>query len=175
LGDDILASIDPIAEAYRAGVPMGGVITPADAEAPTFLVWALADPLGAPLQRVQMIKGWLDASGESHEQVTDIACSDGLVPDPDSGRCPDNGARVDITSCEISAAVGAGELQVLWRDPDFDPTLAAFYYVRVLQNPTCRWSTYDALRLGIEPSPHAPATVTERAWSSPIWYSPSST
>ena len=115
---------------------------------------------------------WLDAAGASHEQVVDIACADGLVPDMQSGRCPDNGASVDLSNCQVSADRGAGELKVLWRDPQFDASQAAFYYVRVLQNPTCRWSTYDALRLGIAPTGHAASTIQERAWSSPIWYKP---
>ena len=173
LGEDILASTDPITEAYARGVAMGSVLAPnATTDAPAFLVWALADPMSAPLQKVQMIKGWLDADGDTHEQVIDIACSDGLAPDTGSGRCPDNGATVDLHNCEVSGALGASELKTLWRDPQFDPDQSAFYYVRVLQNPTCRWSTYDALRLGMEPTPHAAPTVTERAWSSPIWYAP---
>ncbi len=173
LGDDILAATDPIAQAYAGGVPMGGELTPDnDAGSPTFMAWAMADPLSAPLQRVQMVKGWLDRDGQGHEQVVDIACSDGQVPDALSGRCPDNGATVDLSSCEVSRERGAGELKVLWSDPNFDSSQSAFYYVRVLQNPTCRWSTYDALRLGIAPGPHAPSTIRERAWSSPIWYSP---
>jgi hypothetical protein len=173
LGEEILASTDPITDAYAGGVAMGGTLAPdAEADAPVFLVWALADPMSAPLQRVQMIKGWLDAAGNTHEQVTDIACADGLAPDAHTGRCPDNGATVDLGTCAVSVDRGASELKGLWRDPQFDPGQAAFYYVRVLQNPTCRWSTYDALRLGIQPSPHAASTVRERAWSSPIWYTP---
>lgn len=170
-GDSIIQSSDPITEAYASGVAMGGELGPHNEEAaPAFLVWAMADPLSAPLQRIQMVKGWLDAEGASHERVVDIACSDGLLPDSQSGRCPDNDATVDMSNCQVSADHGAAELKVVWRDPQFDPAQGAFYYVRVLQNPSCRWSTYDALRLGIEPSPHAAATVRERAWSSPIWY-----
>jgi len=173
LAEDILEHADPITEAYAGGVPMGGELAPgATPDPPAFLVWAMADPLSTPLQRVQMVKGWLDAEGDSHEQVVDIACSDGLTPDPATGRCPDNGAGVDLATCEPVGAHGAEELKVLWRDPDFDSRQAAFYYVRVLQNPSCRWSTYDALRLGIAPTEHAPATIRERAWSSPIWYQP---
>ena len=173
LGEDILAASDPITDAYAGGVPMGSKLTPGgNRGSPTFMVWAMADPLSAPLQRVQMVKGWLDGDGLSHEQVVDIACSDGQVPDALTGRCADNGATVDTASCQFDRQRGAGELNVLWKDPDFDSNQSAFYYVRVLENPTCRWSTYDALRLGIEPSPHAPPTVHERAWSSPIWYTP---
>lgn len=170
---NILDHADPISAAYATGVPMGGELAAQEMPgAPEFLVWALADPLSAPLQRVQMVKGWLDASGETHERVMDIACSDGLLVDEQSGRCPDNGATVDLSTCQVSAKRGAAELRALWRDPQFDPDEAAFYYVRVLQNPSCRWSTYDALRLGRAPSPHVAPTIRERAWSSPIWYKP---
>jgi len=101
-----------------------------------------------------------------------VACSDGLVPDPASGRCPDNGARVNLADCSITAGVGAAELKALWRDPDFDPAREAFYYLRVLENPTCRWSTWDAIRAGVAPRSDLHSTIQERAWSSPIWYRP---
>jgi hypothetical protein len=117
-----------------------------------------------------MIKGWIDAEGETHEKVVDIACADGQTVDPATGRCPDNGASVDLDSCRFSQGSGADELKTLWHDPEFDPTRSAFYYVRVLMNPTCRWSSYDAIRLRRKPDPRVPATIQERAWSSPIWY-----
>jgi hypothetical protein len=138
-------------------------------ESPAFLVWATRDPLDAPLQRVQMVKGWIDDAGQTHENVVDIACADGLQVDPATGRCPDNGASVDLSTCQYSAGSGATELKTLWRDPDYDQNQSAFYYVRVLMNPTCRWSSYDAIRLGREPDPSVPATIQERAWSSPTW------
>ena len=138
-------------------------------ESPAFLVWATRDPLDAPLQRVQMVKGWIDDAGQTHENVVDIACADGLQVDPATGRCPDNGASVDLSTCQYSAGSGATELKTLWRDPDYDQNQSAFYYVRVLMNPTCRWSSYDAIRLGKEPDPSVPATIQERAWSSPTW------
>ncbi len=162
-----------ISTASRGGVPMGAVLRPApDAGSPTFFVWAEADGLSAPLQRVQVVKGWIDAEGETHEHVQDVACSDGLAVDPATQRCPDNGASVDLESCRVAPGTGAEQLLAAWRDPAFDPGQGAFYYVRVLQNPTCRWSTYDALRLGREPDPLVPATIRERAWSSPIWVDP---
>ena len=136
---------------------------------PEFFVWAAHDPLDAPLQRIQMVKGWIDEQGKTHEKVVDIACADGLQVEPVSGRCPDNGASVDLNTCQFSGGSGATELKTLWRDPDYDPNQDAFYYVRVLMNPTCRWSTFDAIRLGREPDPSVPATLQERAWSSPIW------
>jgi hypothetical protein len=104
--------------------------------------------------------------------VYDVACSDGLTVDPERHRCPDNGARVDPATCAISADVGDDEIVTLWTDPDFDGAQRAFYYVRVLQNPTCRWSTWDAIRTGVAPRRDFPATLQERAWSSPIWYTP---
>ena len=151
-------------------VPMGAVFsTNQQPQSPEFLVWAVRDPLDAPLQRIQMVKGWIDDVGQTHENVVDIACADGLQVDPTTGRCPDNGASVDLSSCQYSVGSGATELKTLWRDPDYDPNQSAFYYVRVLMNPTCRWSSFDAIRLGREPPEGVPATIQERAWSSPIW------
>ncbi len=163
-----------IAVATAGGVPMGGVLQPEEGgvESPTFFVWALADWMSAPLQRIQVVKGWIDADGQTHEEVRDIACADGLQVDPKTHRCPDNGASVDVATCELRGESGAKQLMTAWRDEDFDPSQDAFYYVRVLQNPTCRWSTYDAIRLGREPDPRVPATIRERAWSSPIWIDP---
>ena len=121
-----------------------------------------------------MIKGWVQ-DGETFEEVYDVACSDGAKPDPQTHRCPDNGAKVDLSDCSISAGVGAAELKALWRDPQFDPDQKAFYYVRVLENPTCRWSTWDAVRAGRKPRADLKKTIQERAWSSPIWYVPDET
>jgi hypothetical protein len=104
--------------------------------------------------------------------VYDVACSDGLAVDPTTNRCPDNGARVNLEDCSITAGVGDAEMKALWTDPDFDAGQRAFYYVRVLENPTCRWSTWDAVRAGVEPRSDLKKTIQERAWSSPIWYTP---
>ena len=101
-----------------------------------------------------------------------MACSGGAAVDPATWRCPDNGARVNLQDCSTEPGAGATELKRLWRDPQFDPAQEAFYYVRVLENPTCRWSTWDAVRAGVEPRSDLPATLQERAWSSPIWYRP---
>jgi hypothetical protein len=157
-----------------SGVPMGGVLRPDATKqtSPGFFVWATRDPMDAPLQRVQMIKGWLDAQGQTQEKVVDIACADGLTVDPATGRCPDNGASVELKTCSFSPGSGANEMKTVWHDPDYDPAQGAFYYVRVLMNPTCRWSSYDAIRLGREPDPRVPATIRERAWTSPIWLDP---
>jgi hypothetical protein len=168
----LLDAPDGVARAYAEGVAMGADLAGEGSRAPRFWVWALADPMGAPLQRVQVIKGWEDG-GTSHEKVFDVACSDGLVVDPATHRCPDNGARVNLADCSFDRDVGAGQLRTLWQDPEFQADQEAFYYVRVLENPTCRWSTWDALRAGVEPRSDLPATVMERAWSSPIWYRPS--
>ena len=140
---------------------------------PGFSVWGTRDVHSAPLQRLQIIKGWTE-NGEHHEQVYDVACSDGGSVDPVTHRCPDNGAKVDLGDCSITAGVGAAELQTVWQDPDFNPDLRAFYYARVLENPTCRWSTWDAVRAGVPPRPDLQATIQERAWSSPIWSVPAS-
>jgi hypothetical protein len=170
-----LDSEDMVKSAYAKGVTMGADLFSQDNQTPQFLVWAQRDKLGAPLQRVQIIKGWVEsASGTPKEKVYDVACSDGLAVDPITNRCPDNGAKVNITDCSISNDVGAGELKAIWTDPEFDPTIKAFYYVRVLENPTCRWSTWDALKAGVAPRPDLHKTIQERAWSSPIWYVPES-
>ena len=171
LADELTGSHDGIAEAYARGVPMGGELLEQPDSVPEFLVWALQDPRETWLQRAQIVKGWVEA-GESRERVFDVACSDGLAPDAETHRCPDNGATVDLGDCSPTLDAGAVELRTLWRDPTFRPEQRAFYYLRVLQNPTCRWSTWDALRAGVAPQPAVPATIQERAWSSPIWYVP---
>jgi len=164
---DILDSETMIEEAYAGGVAMGGELA-TSGEPPRFVAWASADPRGTALQRLQIIKGW-EKGGETYEEVYDVACSDGLIPDPDTHRCGDNGARVNISDCSITEGVGAAELKTVWQDPDYDPDSRAFYYVRALENPTCRWSTWDAIRAGVEPRPDLHTTLQERVWSSPIW------
>lgn len=160
------------ARAATAGVPMGGELkTTATTGAPRFIVSALKDPASAWLQRIQIIKGWI-RDGIAQERVFDVACSDGLTVDPPSHRCPDNHARVDLKTCEYDRERGAVELSAQWTDPDFDPAVPAFYYARVLENPSCRWSTWDSLRSGLPLSEKIPATIQERAWSSPIWFDP---
>jgi hypothetical protein len=163
---------DPIAYAYSRGVSMGSDILESDKTTPSFLVWAIRDIKRAPLDRVQIIKGWTEPSGRTHEKIFDVACSDGNKPNPENNRCSDNGADVDLTNCTISNNVGSNELKTIWKDPEFNASIKSFYYVRVLENPTCRWSTWDALKSGNEPRPDIPAVIQERAWSSPIWYVP---
>ena len=168
---DLLERTDGVAQAYATGVTMGGDLTPGEGT-PQFAIWAQADANGAPLQRLQVIKGWIDSSGETHEEVIDVACAGGVAVDPETNRCPDNGAAVDISDCSISADTGDAQLRTVWTDPEFDAGERAFYYARVLENPTCRWSTWDAVRAGTEPRSDLPTTLQERAWSSPIQYFP---
>jgi hypothetical protein len=162
---------NPVSQGYEKGVPMGGDLTGADGRPPSFLVWAERDPDSAPLDRLQVIKGWVE-NGEAKEQVFDIACSDNATVNALDHRCPDNGATVDLETCAISEDRGASQLMTAWTDPAFDPNRRAFYYVRVLENPKCRWSTWDAIRAGVAPNPDMHATIQDRAWTSPIWYRP---
>jgi hypothetical protein len=155
---------------YRNSVAMGSTLLAEEKKSPSFLVWAIADAQGAPLQRAQVIKGWLE-NGEHKEKVYDVACSDGLEVDAKTNRCPNNGALVDLNDCSYSKNVGANELKTFWKDPNFKIDQEAFYYVRVLENPVCRWSTWDAVKNGEEPRSDIDSTIQERAWSSPIWYS----
>jgi hypothetical protein len=167
--DDILDERNALTQAYAEGVSMGSDLPPADG-APKFIAWASRDAQSAALQRLQIIKGWT-SNGEHHERVYDVACAGGQSVDPMTHRCPDNGATVDLSDCS-TAGDGAAELKTVWTDPQFDPSHHAFYYVRVLENPTCRWSTWDALRAGEPAREDYPKTIQERAWSSPVWYNP---
>lgn len=161
---------DLIAKSYANGVTMGGDLIAGDAS-PEFLAWASRDVHSAPLQRLQIIKSTV-RNGKVNEQVYDVACSDGGEVDPETHRCPDNGATVNLSDCSISTDVGAAELKARWADPDFNASEHSLYYVRVLENPVCRWSTWDAIRAGVAPREDLHATIQERAWSSPIWVSP---
>ncbi len=163
--DDLLESANMLTTAYEAGVPMGGDLI-GDGRAPVFVAWAMRDTSGAALQRVQIVKVTSDS-----EQVFDVACHTG-TPDPETHRCPDNGASVDLATCAPQGE-GAAELKTLWQDPDFNADQRATYYVRVLENPTCRWSTWEAVKNGTEPNPALQKTIQERAYTSPIWYIPS--
>ncbi len=171
IDESLLDADDPIAAAYESGVPMGADLPPGDGSAPGFFVWAMRDPETVPLQRLQVVKGWIEGD-ETREQVYDVACSDGGQLDIDTHRCSDNGATVDLSTCNVSRETGAAELAAVWNDPGFRPGQRAFYYVRVLENPKCRWSTWDAIRAGVAPNPDMHATIQDRAWSSPIWTGP---
>ena len=157
---------------YANAETMGADLDGIGQQTPSFFVWAVRDAFTAPLQRVQIIKGYIDDNGNPQEQVFDVACSDDGFPDPETYRCPDNNAKVDISTCAFSEDVGAAELKTFWSDPTFKSEQRAFYYVRALENPTCRWSTWDAVRNNVEPRSDMPKTIQERVWSSPIHYIP---
>jgi hypothetical protein len=163
----------PAVVGYEKGVPMGGDLHKGPAgTAPTFLVGALKDPIGANLDRIQIIKGWLDAKGETHEKVYDLAWSGDRKPDPKTGKLPAVGNTVDVPNATWTNTIGTPELIKVWKDPDFDATQSAFYYVRVLEIPTPRWTAFDAKYFGIKLPPEVTMTVQERAYTSPIWYTP---
>ncbi len=165
-------SMDLAKLGYENGVAMGADLPSAfTGIAPRFLIWAAKGIDGRKLQRAQIVKGWLE-NGESQEQVYDVLCADGAEVNKDTLRCPANAVEVNLNNCSVVEDSGAVELKGVWEDPDFDAGQRAFYYARVLENPGCRWSTYEANRLGRKPPVEAPSTIQERAWSSPIWYSP---
>ncbi len=168
-----LNSREPAFAGYDKGVPMGADLPrrPSGAGAPTFLVFALRDPIGANLDRIQVVKGWLDAKGETREQVYDVAWSGDRRPGAD-GRLPPVGDTVEAGTAGFGNTIGSSELGAVWSDPDFDPAQKAFYYARVLEIPTPRWSTYEAFRFGVERPEDAPVSTQERAYTSPIWYRP---
>ncbi len=168
-----LATDEGVRTAYAKGVPMGGDLVSQPGAKPVLVLIAMRDLHSAPLQRIQIVKGWIDANGKSFEKVVDVACSGRRQKvDPGSQRCPDNGATVDAKTCEISQDKGNVQLRGEWVDPEFDPAQSAFYYARVLENPTCRWSTWDAIRARVEPNPKLARTIQERAYTSPIWFLP---
>ncbi|MFT5412690.1 MAG: hypothetical protein ACI9NC_005440 [Verrucomicrobiales bacterium] len=160
---------------YKKGVPMGGDlrVKPEDAKAPSFMVYALRDPIGANLDRIQVVKGWLGADGATHEKVYDVAWSGDRKPGAD-GKLPSVGNTVDVANANWINTIGNSELGTVWIDPDFDPQQKAFYYARVLEIPTPRWTTYEAFRFGIDLPEGAPTSTQERAYTSPIWYTPGS-
>ncbi|OEU54899.1 MAG: hypothetical protein BA862_00770 [Desulfobulbaceae bacterium S3730MH12] len=173
--DQDMNSRIPANAGYQKGVPMGGDlrVKPEGADAPNFMIYALRDPIGANLDRIQIVKGWLDADGTTHEKVYDIAWSDKREQDK-NGKLPAVGNTVDAATASWTNTIGASELSTIWTDPDFDVKQKAFYYARVLEIPTPRWSTYDAFRFGIDLPEGAPVSTQERAYTSPIWYSPES-
>lgn len=171
--DQDLNSRTPAFAGYKKGVPMGGDLPakPEATSAPTFMVYALRDPIGGNLDRIQIIKGWLDKNGKTLEKVYDVAWSGDRKPDA-KGKVPAVGNTVDAKNATFSNTIGASELGTVWTDPDFDPARKAFYYARVIEIPTPRWSTYDAFRFGIDIPEGAPVSTQERAYTSPIWYTP---
>lgn len=161
---------------YSKGVPMGGELSAAPAgRSPTFLVAAMKDPMGGNLDRIQIVKGWLDAKGMVQEKVYDVVWGDAEKRKPGAdGKLPAVGSTVDVANAVWTNTIGDPELIAVWKDPDFDGRQPAFYYVRVLEIPTPRWTAYDAKRFGVEPLPGTRMTLQERAYTSPIWYAPSS-
>ena len=165
LPENLGARVDKIAIAYGLGVPMGSDLDVTNA--PRFWVWANQDPAGPLLDRIQIVKGWVE-NGEQRQRVWDVVCSSGRMPG-ESGKCPRTTADVDLSSCERTGEEGARELEATFSDPDFSAEQPAFYYARVLENPTCRWTTLLANSGGTELPDDLPATVQGRGWSSPIW------
>jgi hypothetical protein len=157
---------------YARGVPMGGDLTPGpEGKSPTFLVGALKDPLSGNLDRVQIVKVWLEGKDERKEKVYDVVWSDGRTPGAD-GKLPPVGNTVDVANATWTNTIGAPELIGVWTDPDFDPAIPASYYVRVLEIPTPRWTAYEAKFFSVEMADNVPMTTQERAYTSPIWYTP---
>jgi hypothetical protein len=158
---------------YDKGVPMGADM-PAGSRAnpPNFLIAALKDPIGANLDRVQVIKGWVDANGETRERIYDVAVSDGRTIGVDGRTSERVGNTVNIAEASFTNSIGAAQFVTLWQDPDFDPALRAMYYVRVIEIPTPRWTAYDAKAFGSRMESKVPMTTQERAYTSPIWYTP---
>jgi hypothetical protein len=163
---------DMVAVGYAKGVPIGGDLTRApDGAAPTFLLAAAMDPDGAYLDRIQIIKGWLDRDGAVHEAIFDVAVSDGRAVV--NGKVTEGvGSTVDVDTATYTNSIGDASLAASWTDPDFDPELKAFYYARVIEIPTPRWTAYDQVRFGIKMPDEVPMVLQERAYTSPIWYTP---
>ncbi len=168
----MLTDKDWVKTGYAKGVPMGGDLPPANAKAPSFIVWAVKDPTSGNLDRIQIIKGW-SKNGQSFEKIYDVVWSGDRKPNKWTGVVPPIQSTVDIENATYTNTVGSVELKTVWTDPEFDPGLNAFYYARVLEIPTPRWTTIQAQKLGIQPPDVVAATLQERAWSSPIWYTPS--
>jgi hypothetical protein len=164
----------PAEVGYTKGVPMGGDLSSAPAgKAPTFLVAALKDPLSGNLDRIQIVKGWVDSGGETHEKVYNVVWSDAETRKPGSdGSLPPVGNTVDVENATWTNTIGDPELMTVWKDPDFDPSQRTFYYARVIEIPTPRWTAYDAMRFGVDMPDEVWMILQERAYTSPIWYTP---
>lgn len=163
----------PAKTGYAKGVPMGGnlLLAPKGKTTPTFLVAALKDPIGGNLDRIQIIKGWVDAEGKMNEKVYDVVWSDNRKPDS-KGKLPSVGNTVDVANASWTNTIGASELFAVWKDPDFNAKENAFYYARVIEIPTPRWTAYDAKYFKVNMPKEVPMITTERAYTSPIWYTP---
>jgi hypothetical protein len=168
----MLSDKDWVKTGYAKGVPMGGDLPPAAGKAPTFVVWAVKDPTSGNLDRIQIVKGWAK-QGQSFEKIYDVAWAGDRKPGRVTGEVPPVGSTVDIENATYTNTIGSVELKGVWSDPEFDPSLHAFYYARVLEIPTPRWTTIQAKQLGVAPPDTVQPTIQERAWTSPIWYTPS--
>ena len=169
---DTLNGADWVKTGYAKGVPMGGDLPPIKGKAPTFVLWAVKDPTSGNLDRIQIVKGWTK-SGQSFEKIFDVAWAGNRKPDKWTGIVPPIGSTVDVENATYTNTIGSVELKTVWTDPEFEPSANAFYYARVLEIPTPRWTTIQAKELGVAPPDVVAATVQERAWTSPIWYTPS--
>ena len=173
-GEDDVYRPDAVSIGYRKGVPMGGdlPVRPDGGSSPVFMVGALKDPWAGNLDRIQIVKGWVDAEGERRERIWDVAVADGRTIGPD-GRCATPvGNTVDEANATYLNSIGDAELRATWTDPDFDPSVPAVYYARVLEIPTPTWQAYDAAFYGTTMPPQVPLSHQERAYTSPIWYTP---
>jgi Protein of unknown function (DUF3604) len=170
-GADTTRQKDWVKTGYAKGVPMGSDLPAAKGKAPTFVVWAVKDPTSGNLDRIQIVKGWA-RSGQSFEKIYDVVWAGNRKRDPMTGQVTPIGSTVDIEKATYTNTIGAVELKATWTDPDFEPSVDAFYYARVLEIPTPRWTTIQAKELKMPPPATVPATVQERAWASPIWYTP---
>ena len=170
---DDMETRNPAFIGYRKGVPMGADLPKVaeGATAPSFMVYALKDPIGANLDRIQIVKGWLDADGKSHEKVYDVVWAGDRKPDA-KGKLPPVGDTVDVARATWSNSIGLAELGAVWTDPEFDAKQRAFYYARVIEIPTPRWTAYDAFRYDLKLPKEVPMKTQERAYTSPIWYTP---
>jgi len=168
-----LSSRSPAIAGYAKGTPMGGDLSaaPEGANAPSFMVFALKDPIGGNLDRIQIVKGWKDENGETHEQVYDVVWAGDREPNAE-GKLPPIGSTVDVERATWTNTIGQAEMGTVWTDPDFDPAQSAFYYARVIEIPTPRWTAYDAYRMGAEVPEESPMETQDRAYTSPIWYTP---
>jgi hypothetical protein len=169
--DDDIQNRVPAFTGYTKGVPMGGELGKPGARAPSFMVAAAKDPFSGNLDRIQVIKGWMDSKGETHEQVYDVVWSGDRKPDG-KGKLPTVGNTVNVENATWRNSIGEPELAGVWTDPDFDPAESAFYYARVIEIPTPRWTAYEAKRFGVKMDSKVPMTTQERAYTSPIWYTP---
>jgi len=169
---EVVKQKDWVKTGYEKGVPMGADLTAPKGKAPSFIVWAVKDPTSGNLDRIQIVKGWAK-NGQTFEKIFDVTWAGNRKPDPFTGKVPPIGSTVNLQTAKYTNTLGAVELKTVWTDPEFDPSLDAFYYARVLEIPTPRWTTIQAAELKLAPPDVVAATIQERAWSSPIWYTPS--